>query len=709
MTAALPQELPQSTAQRVRNSVARFLLTVLVLTVTIAISPGLSASEPFSVVGAALWCAVTAAVLRPVLVRLMLPFGWWGAGLLALFANAIVMYVGLALAPGIEDDGFGSVFIASWIFAVLAAVFEWVLLADADDVFLTYAIRRSGRRRAAQPTSEVPGVVFVQLDGVPFPVLDLGIRSGTLPTISRWVRSGSHVAAEWTARIPCTTPVSQAGILHGTVQDMPAFRWYEKESGRLVVSNHPPDAAYVEARLSDGRGLLADGGVSISNLFSGDAPESLLTMSGMRQVRSGLGPSRSYAAFFTHPYGFVRAFVLTVGEMVKELYQGRRQRRLGIEPRIRRRGAYVALRGITNVMLRDLNVALVTEAMMAGRPSVYVDFVDYDEVAHHAGVVRPEALRSLEGLDGVVGLLEKVAARAPRPYRFVLLSDHGQSQGATFLQRTGRSLEATVQSLMDGEAVAAATSAVEQWGPVNVFLSQLASQQSVSGGVSRRLLRSRTADGAVRLGPAGEDEARTSAPDRPDVVVVGSGNLGGVWFANEPGRLAAERIEELHPGLLGALARSPWIGFLVVDSRARGPLVIGPDGVRGLRDGTVEGVDPLADFDVHAVDDLLHVAQYADAPDIYVNSGYDLALDEVAAFEELVGCHGGLGGWQTRAMLVHPVDLVVNEDLLTDGVIRGAEVLHRQLVRWLEQLGHRGSLRQQATTAPQGAAAPDPV
>ncbi len=39
------------------------------------------------------------------------------------------------------------------------------------------------------------------------------------------------------------------------------------------MTNRPADAAAVEARLSDGRGLLADGGVSVSNIFSGDAPD----------------------------------------------------------------------------------------------------------------------------------------------------------------------------------------------------------------------------------------------------------------------------------------------------------------------------------------------------------------------------------------------------------------------------------------------------
>ena len=81
------------------------------------------------------------------------------------------------------------------------------------------------------------------------------------------------------------------------------------------------------------------------------------------------------------------------------------------------------------------------------------------------------------------------------------------------------------------------------------------------------------------------------------------------------------------------------------------------------------------------------------APDIYVNSLYDPVLDEVAAFEELVGCHGGLGGWQTRPMIVHPAEWSIDEDLLDErGRLRGADTVHHQMVRWLERLGHRTNL-----------------
>ena len=104
-------------------------------------------------------------------------------------------------------------------------------------------------------------------------------------------------------------------------------------------------------------------------------------------------------------------------------------------------GPYVALRAVTNVFLRDLNVALVVEAMMKGSKSIYVDFVDYDEIAHHAGVTRAESLAAFYGLDDVRAQHRAGhhAGITPRPYHVVLVSDHGQSQGATFLQRYGQS------------------------------------------------------------------------------------------------------------------------------------------------------------------------------------------------------------------------------------------------------------------------------
>ena len=175
-------------------------------------------------------------------------------------------------------------------------------------------------------------------------------------------------------------------------------------------------------------------------MFSGDAPTSLLTVSTAPAART----ARPAAAlpFMASPYGFTRALVLTVGEMVKELHQARRQRRRDVEPRVTRgRRRTWRCAAVTNVLLRDLNVSLIAEQMAAARPAIYCDFVDYDEVAHHAGPTRPESLQPLEGSTGCSACCDRLAEAPPRAYQIVVLSDHGQSQGATFRQRYGETLD----------------------------------------------------------------------------------------------------------------------------------------------------------------------------------------------------------------------------------------------------------------------------
>ena len=81
---------------------------------------------------------------------------------------------------------------------------------------------------------------------------------------------------------------------------MPAFRWWEKERGQAIVTNHPKDAAEIERRHSDGRGLLHEDGASRANILSGDAPHTLLTMSTVLD-RGRPGPPRARTTTPTSP------------------------------------------------------------------------------------------------------------------------------------------------------------------------------------------------------------------------------------------------------------------------------------------------------------------------------------------------------------------------------------------------------------------------
>lgn len=662
--------------------------SALGLWIALFVVGGAGARSWLDVLAAAVLMAVGDRLVRPVLRLVAVALGLIGALLAGLAAQVLIAWSALNLVPGITVRSWGAVLLLLIIASEAMSGGRW-LVGINDSSYVLGEVLRHARmlaRHGRVPGRGQPGLLVVQLDGVSRAVLTHAVDAGLAPTMTRWLRTGTHRLDGWWARVPATTPASQAGLLHGTSSQVPAFRWWDKDLGRLIVTNHPADAALVETRLSDGEGLLAHGGVAISTMFTGDAATALLVMSRVRG-RRGFGPGTAFIRFFASPFVLTRTLGLTLGEMLKELYQGRWQRARGVEPRVPRRGAYVVLRGISNVLLRDLNTALVAEQLLGGAPTVFVDLVDYDEIAHHAGPVRPEALRALEGLDRVLGVLAEVAEHSPRNYRIVVLSDHGQSLGSTFAQVEGAALLDVVHGLMtglSGSATATGTSheegidAGEEWGPLNSLLG-------ASGGA-------RIADRTVLAGLA-----RPGERPLPEVSVTASGNLGVLWFPRLAGRIPLEEITVRWPRLVPGLLARAAIGIVVAQTVDRGPVALGARGSRLLADDVptaraVRGEDPLAPFGPQARSDLLRASGLAHAGDLILISAVD-ARGSVHAFEELVGSHGGLGGAQNDALLLYPAEWAIGADLPGDvggdAMLVGAEVVYTQLVRWQRALGLR--------------------
>lgn len=649
-----------------------WLLAFLTLLLTAALLPGFSHSSWLPLLAAAAVTGIVGMIVRPVLVQLAAAFGWIAVGLATLFGQAVVMYVALQIVPGASFDSFWTAIAAAWITAAIGTLLAWLTTAGTDESFTATLLRL---RPGHIDDPEVDGVVFIQLDGVAFPVMQWVLQSGSMPTLRRWVDSGTHALHEWTVQLPCTTPASQQAILQGTSDGVPAFRWYDRELGRVLVANRPADAAIIEARASTGHGLLADDGMSVSNLFTGDAPKASMTMSRLEVTRGSRRTREVFARFMLRPDGLGRSLSRTFAEIMRERFQAARQHRLGVHPRVHRSWTFAGLRAFSNGLLRDLNTAVVSEEMMRGARSIYVDYVDYDEIAHHAGATRVESLASLGALDQVLSVLEKVSQRAPRHYHLVVLSDHGQSQGEPFAARYGVELSDLCRSLTQS-ATTGLEGSVEGWGRVDSVLEDLSGSRAARG-VSQAA--SRRVDGILK--PDGEDDA--------DLIVLGSGNLGLVYVPG-PRRLTLGELDARWPALLPGLVAHEGIGFVSVMG-ADGPVAIGCAGRHHLATGTVEGVDPLLPFGPHAPAMLLSATAMRQAPDVYVNSALDPDTGDVAAFEPLVGCHGGFGGWQDSAFVLGPTHL-----LAPSGPIIGGEALHRHLIHVLEELGHRSSLRRSA-------------
>lgn len=666
--------------------------TALGLGVALFALGGLELGGALPVLAIAVLVALGDYLTRPLLRVMAARTGAVGALLAGLAAQVLVLWGALEIVPGVRVAGPHVVPAVLLLTGAVMALVRWLAGVNDSEYVLGDVIRRA-RSRARRGGGEepadprAPGLLVVVLDGVGRDTFGVAVEAGLAPTMYRWLRTGTHRLTTWWARLPATTPASQAALLYGDSGAVPSFRWWDREAGRLVVTNRPADAAAVERRLeasSSASPLLGPKDAAISMMFSGGAGTNALVMS--RAGREGIGPGPAFLRMFASPFVLVRSITLTVAEMVKELFQAHRQRVRGVVPRVNRAGWYVVLRGITNVLLRDLNTSLVAEQLVRGAPVVVVDLVDYDEIAHHAGPQRPEALRALEGLDRVLGLLEKVCEVAPREYRIVVMSDHGQSLGPTFADAYGVTLAGLVAALMGDAPHAVDVPSGEDTGPVNALLATVFPSRAEPGPLAGRRRRPRAPRGAAATPP---EELGTSPPE---VVVVGGGNLGAVWFPRQDRPLTLEDVRERWTDLVAGLAAHPGIGLVVARTQSGEPVAVGARGLRWLASGRVEGEDPLEGWPGPTAADLERAIGLDGAGDLLLVSAVS-AMGHVHAFEGQVGSHGGIGGPQNEAILIYPGEVDLDEDLrdVVDGkrMFVGGEAVHAQLQSWMRGWGLR--------------------
>jgi uncharacterized membrane protein YvlD (DUF360 family) len=676
----------------IRRAFVALVINAIGLYVGAGLVPGVSLAGWGAAFLAAVVLGALNALIWPFLIRFALPITAWTVGLGALALNgAFVWLAAWVLGEGFDVDRvWQGILLAAWL-TLVSVVVTTLLSVDDDQVFYRSVVKRQ-MQKVGRIESDVPGVVFLEIDGLGYDVLRRALRDGNAPHLARWIEDGTHRLVRWETDWSSQTGAAQTGLLLGSNEDIPAFRWWDKELGRAVASSAPKDVLAIEKRLSTGKGLLHADGASRSNMYSGDAPHSSLTIATLRQQdrhaeRTGAG----YLAYFSNPFSFVRTFVLMIGDIVKELWNANEQKRMDVWPRGHRGFVYSLLRAFMVVVQRDLAMSAVIGDVYAGRPVVYATFSGYDEVAHHSGIERPDALAVLRNLDQTFDRIVRATEDAPRPYHVVVLSDHGQSQGATFFQRYGTTLEEVVSHAAQAP-VLAGSMGDEGVMHLNVTMSAAAGTGGVRGAIAKPFTKDTTADDDTL--PAVEEDFEAAEGGLPEVATLASGNLGLVSFPRIPHRVLLEEIEERYPNLLPTLLEHPGVAFILVHSRVRGALVIGKSGTHHLESGEVEGEDPLAPFGPNAAAKALRTDGFPHVADLMINSTYWPDLEEVAAFEELVGSHGGMGGPQQFPFLLAPVAFPVPSELML-----GPGTVHRQLRSWLADLGHESYRAEERETA----------
>jgi len=596
-----------------------------------------------------------------------------------ILAGGIFFLVG-NLIPGVLIADVRTVFSMTCILTLVNAILGSLLSLDLDSQFDSNVTQKLVAKRGNPTRTDVPGFLFLEIDGLSEKVFRLALEKGHMPTLKNWLDKGTHKVLGWETDFTCQTGAMQSGILMGNNEDIPAYRWWDRLHQRMVVAGRLRDAAEVEERVSSGQGLLTNGGSSRGNMFSGDATESLFTFSTLLDPRRDRGPG--FYLYLVSPFVLARLITRFLTGVLREWWQALRQRLRKDKHIINARNFFYAFfRAAVGPFLQDLTTYIVISDVLRGLPSIYAMYVEYDDVSHYAGMETPEAYGVLKEIDRYFLRIEQALRRAPRPYHIIILSDHGQSNGPTFRAAHGTTLEHLVKGSIKGDnKVFASLNTYEAWDNINAFLSESINANTRTAHILRTMLRSKTKDGVVEFGPERNQKnvrKEETSVKEAQVIVLASGCTGLIYFTESSQRATYEEIQNRYPELILNLTLHPGIGFVLVRSCEQGDMALGREGIYFLDQGTVEGIDPLIDYPENSAALLKRESSFSNCPDIIVNTRYNPLTEELCSFENQVSHHGGLGGSQNYPFIFYPATLPVESN-----PIIGATGVYRLFRGW---------------------------
>ena len=643
----------QTPKKSFKRSLIVFVGNVLGIYLIAFLGLGVKVSQFDDVILFVLFVSLVNAILWPILTRIAMPFLVFTFGFGTLILNGVLLQF---FAPlfGIEIIG-NAIILAPIAMAAVTTILS-ALITIEDDSSYYRSVLRDAKKKRKKEIKDYPGVIILEIDGLSYDVLCEAVEVGHMPTVKEMIGSNDYNLRMWETDLSSQTGASQAGILHGNNEGIVAFRWIEKGNGnQMMQCSGISKVPELEQRISDGNGLLVDDGASRSNLFSGDTDNVIFTFSKILDFKKLY--NKAWYSVFSNPNNFARIVALFLADIILEIWSQIVHVIKNIRPRIKRGIAYIPTRAVTNVFMREINTSTLIGDMMIGEIDVaYSTYLGYDEIAHHSGVRDNDAWYALRGMDKQIKHLIDANRYCPRDYQFVIQSDHGQTNGATFTQRQGETFEEFVKSLLPKD--------------MKMFAKMTSKEDHLAGAPFSR-------DKKKLKNEKKEDEELGDS----EVIVLASGNLAMIYLTQWSQRLTYEHLNEYFPDLIPGIIDNEYVGFILVKSQEHGDMAIGKNGTYFLDSGKIEGENPLEGFGDNIVRHLKRTSSFEHVPDILVNSFYDEDADEVCAFEELVGSHGGVGGSQSEPFILYPSSWNVGDDEIV-----GAENIYKLLKENLAEL-----------------------
>ena len=646
--------------------------------------------------------SIVNALLWPLISYISLRFIVFTLGFGTFLIDGLILYLISLFLPGVSIEGI-SLFSIPLLLGLINSVISLIMDIDEDFMYYRYVLKRQ-----IQPPELIDkkGYVFLEIDGLAYDILIEALNSDKMPFLKKLLDDGSHKITKWYTDLSSQTSSSQAGILHGNNSNIVAFRWVEKENGnKIVSSNSLSDAVNIERTISDGNGLLSDKGASRSNLFSGDAEDYLLTYSKFRKLSDFY--TKTWYYLYSSPYVIARILVLFMADMLLELFSRIVHVVNDVQPRINRSLYYFVARSGANVVMREATTFTLIGDIYAGNyNAMYATYMGYDEIAHHSGIRDNDSFQALKQIDTQIKRIHAAINDSKRKYDIIVLSDHGQSGGPTFKQKYGLTLNDLVSKyLPENITIHSILYSNEDHFGDNFSIKPLAKEnkekidekidntrgklkQYKGKALNQKYIKEimekkeylREKDPIIeRLQNLSDkydigitfDSDELVKNETAQTIILASGNLGLIYFTDWSNRLTYEQIEDAFPGLLKGLSNHEGIGFIMVKSSILGTMVLSDDNVYYMDNDKYVGEEFLKKYGDNVINNLKRTDTFEHVPDILVNSIYNEEKDEVYAFEELIGSHGGVGGTQQEPFVLYPSDWELKEELV------GSENVHK--------------------------------
>jgi len=405
--------------------------------------------------------------------------------------------------------------------------------------------------------SPAPGRRFliVQIDGLARPVLLRALADGHMPFLQRLLtRRGFRLHAT-RAALPTSTPAFQLAAMYGVRPDIPGFHYHDKRRGADVWFPRAGDAALVEDLQAGGRPGILAGGSAYGCVFTGGAANNLFTATMLKRP-SGGSLRRVVSAFVVLGWVLVKGLARTALEIARAL-------RFALGGH--RDWKWVAIKIGMSFWIHEFFTLAVARDLAAGARAIYVNFLEYDVVAHAYGPTHRRAVRSLRHVDRSLQRFFRVLRRRPElAYDVYVLSDHGQTACRPYREVAGRRLE---RHLFE-EFFEPVLEAGPRIPPAAGFRAGLRAYRAHKRpGLFQRFVNGLQEDFPWLLGETPE------VKERDGIRVICAGPNAFVYFLDTAQPLLFEEIDERFPGLAERVSRAPGVGFLLARS-ASGPLCL---------------------------------------------------------------------------------------------------------------------------------------